>query len=328
MDKKIIDIAILGLGTVGSGVVGILKENEDKISYNIKKNTGKDVKINIKKILVRDYSKKDIFEDGILTTNFSDIEDDKDIKIVVELIGGDTLATDFIVRSLKSQKHVVTANKLAIAKSNGNLEKIANDENVNFCFEGSVGGTIPIIRVINESLEANNILEINGIVNGTTNFILSSMTKYGKSYEDALKEAQYLGYAESNPNSDVDGYDSVYKMSILSSLIFDEYPKETNIIREGISNITTEDINNAKKAGKVIKLLGKTYKRNDEIFVEVRPIFLDNNDPLASINGAENAIMIKCDNAGVIVLRGQGAGSRPTASAVVSDIINIIRKII
>lgn len=326
--SKLINVALLGVGTVGGGVYGILEENQAKISANIKKSTGKDVQIKVKKILDKDDSRKAEFADGVLTTNFDEIANDEDIKIIVELIGGDTVAPKYIKESIAKGKNVVTANKLAIAKAKGEFENLAKEYNVEFCYEASVGGTIPVIRVIKESLEANNIIEISGIVNGTTNFILSAMTKEGKSYSDVLKVAQELGFAEADPTSDVEGYDPAYKMSILGSLAFDKYPKDENISTKGITELTLDDIEKAKADNKVIKLIGKTYLKGDDVIVEVAPTLVDKEEALANVNGAENAISIKCDNAGVVVLQGQGAGSRPTASAVVSDIINITKKLI
>lgn len=326
--SKLINVALLGVGTVGGGVYGILEENQAKISANIKKSTGKDIQIKVKKVLDKDDSRKAEFADGVLTTNFDEIANDEDIKIVIELIGGDTVAPKYIKESIAKGKNVVTANKLAIAKAKGEFENLAKEHNVEFCYEASVGGTIPVIRVIKESLEANNILEISGIVNGTTNFILSAMTKEGKSYADVLKVAQELGFAEADPTSDVEGYDPAYKMSILGSLAFDKYPKDENISTKGITELTLDDIEKAKADNKVIKLIGKTYIKGDDVIVEVAPTLVDKEEALANVNGAENAISIKCDNAGVVVLQGQGAGSRPTASAVVSDIINITKKLI
>lgn len=328
LEKKSINVALLGYGTVGSGVFAVLKENEKQISSRIKFSTGKEVGITVKKILVRNPDKYKNVPKDLLAKNIDEIISDKEIDIVVEVMGGDTFAKECMQKAMQNGKHIVTANKLAIAKSNGELEETAKSNNVEFEFEASVCGAIPVIRVINESLEANNILDMSGIVNGTTNYILSLMTNEKKSYDEALKSAQDLGFAEADPTSDVEGFDSMYKMSILCKQAFGKYPKPENITREGISKTSPSDIESADKNGEVIKLIAKGYIKNEEPFVEVKPTRISKTLPLANVGGAGNAVSINCDNAGEIVLQGQGAGSRPTASAVVSDIINLSKKLL
>lgn len=324
----VINIALLGFGTVGQGVEAILRENSSIIEQRLKQSTDQEAVIQIKKILVKNLEKKRIVDSSLITSDFSEIENDPSIQIVVEVIGGDEAAKDYIKRSIQKGKHVVTANKLAIAKSKGALEQWAKDNHVAFLFEAAVAGTIPVIRVIQESLEANHIKEIKGIVNGTTNYILSAMANENKSYQEALKIAQEKGFAEMDPTSDVEGQDPAYKMAILSKLAFGKYPKDENINAVGITQVSTEDIENAKKRGHVIKLIGRAYLKDGEPVVVVEPTEISEDMALAHVNGAGNAVSIYCDNAGEIVLQGQGAGSRPTASAVVSDIINLSKQLI
>ncbi len=326
--KKMICVALLGFGTVGKGVEAILRENAQQISSRLKETTGEDAHIVIKKILVKDRKKHGNVPKKLLADNFDEILKDDSIDIVVELIGGDEDAREFMIASMQNKKHVVTANKLAIAAAKGELEEIAQKNKVEFLFEASVGGAIPIIRTINESLEGNRILELSGIINGTTNYILSSMTKEGTDYEEALKNAQALGFAEADPTSDVEGYDSVYKMCILCKQCFGEYPKPEHITREGICELTKEQLELAKQNHTVVKLIGRAFLKDGEPHVAVEPMEVPKELPLAHVDGAGNAIQISCDNAGVLFLQGQGAGSRPTASAVVSDIINIARMLL
>ena len=328
MKKESIQIALLGFGTVVRGVEAILRENKEHISSRIYERTGKFVDIEVKRILVRDITKYPCVFSEQLTLDFNDILDDPDISIVVELIGGDTVAKDYMISALKSNKHVVTANKAAIAASSGALEQLAKEQNLSFLFEAAVAGAIPVIRVINESLEANHILSIQGIVNGTTNYILSSMTNEQKNYSDALSDAQALGFAEADPTSDVEGFDSMYKLCILSKQAFGKYPQKENISRTGITSIRIEDIERATSEGSVIKLIGSAKIVDGEPYVEVKPTPIPKNSALGSVDGAGNAILITCDNAGDIFLQGQGAGSRPTASAVISDIINLVKEIV
>lgn len=328
MKKEVLQIALLGFGTVASGVEAVLRENNALISNRIYESTGKYVDIEVKKILVRDLSKYPTLSPELLTLDFDEILNDPEIKIVVELIGGDTVAKDCMVKAMKVGKHIVTANKLAIAKSEGELEKFAKEQEIHFAFEAAVAGAIPVIRTINESLEANNILSIQGIVNGTTNYILSSMASENKTYTDALSSAQALGFAEADPTSDVEGYDSMYKLCILSKQAFGKYPKPENILRKGITSVTAEEIHAASQSGSLIKLIGTATLQDGEPHVIVEPTIVPANSALGSVSGAGNAVLITCDNAGEIFLQGQGAGSRPTASAVVSDIINIAKMIV
>lgn len=318
-----IKIALLGLGTVGSGVKNILEEKHELLSQRLLEKTGTGKSIEISKILVRDVNKDYGIDRAFLTTDYKEILDDKEISIVVELIGGENPATEYMLEAMQAKKHVVTANKLAIAKSNGSLEKAAKENNVSFMYEASVAGTIPVIRVVNDSLVGNSISKISGIINGTTNYILTKMTNENQSFEAALKKAQELGFAEADPSSDIEGDDAMYKIAILSKLAFGNWIRLEDISKKGITEVTINDIEEAKRKGKKIKFLAQAEKNGDKIEVSVSPREIDNNHPLANVEGSMNAVYIDCDNAGEIMLQGAGAGSRPTASAVVSDIFAI-----
>lgn len=316
-----VKIAILGLGNVGKGVWKILQKNENEIM----KRSG--YEIEVAKILVRDKNKSREVEvpEGILTDNFEEILNDKEIKIVIELMGGAEPSKEYMLKSMKAKKHVVTANKLVLANWGEELFKTSQQENVLFYYEASVGGGIPIIREINESLTANRIKTIIGILNGTTNYILSKMTLEGMSYEKALKEAQEKGYAEADPTSDVEGYDVTYKLAIISSLAFGMKVHPDLIFREGINNINTIDIDYAKKFGYKIKLLAIAKEKNNKLELRVHPALVPNNHPFANVNDSFNAIFIKGNAVGDLILIGRGAGDLPTGSAVVGDLISILR---
>ncbi|GCD09950.1 homoserine dehydrogenase [Clostridium tagluense] len=316
-----VKIAILGFGNVGTGVWKILKENKKEIMKR------SNYEIEVAKILVKDINKKrDIaISKEILTDNIDDIINDESIKIVVELIGGRGEAKQYMIRAMKAKKHIVTANKLVIANWSDELFKIAEEEKVLFYYEASVAGGIPIIREINESLTANRIQQIIGIINGTTNYILSKMTNDGIGFEEALKEAQEKGYAEADPTSDVDGYDAVYKLAIMASLSFGTKINHDAIYREGIRSISSLDIEYAKKFGYTIKLLAIAKEENSKLELRVHPTLIPSNHPMANVNDVFNAIMIKGNAVGELMLYGRGAGDLPTGSAVVGDIISILR---
>ncbi|MBU3128768.1 homoserine dehydrogenase [Clostridium tagluense] len=316
-----VKIAILGFGNVGTGVWKILKENKKEIMKR------SNYEIEVAKILVKDINKKrDIaISKEILTDNIDDIINDESIKIVVELIGGCGEAKQYMIRAMKAKKHIVTANKLVIANWSEELFKIAEEEKVLFYYEASVAGGIPIIREINESLTANRIQQIIGIINGTTNYILSKMTNDGIGFEEALKEAQEKGYAEADPTSDVDGYDAVYKLAIMASLSFGTKINHDAIYREGIRSISSLDIEYAEKFGYTIKLLAIAKEENNKLELRVHPTLIPSNHPMANVNDVFNAIMIKGNAVGELMLYGRGAGDLPTGSAVVGDIISILR---
>ncbi|MBU3190000.1 homoserine dehydrogenase [Clostridium bowmanii] len=316
-----IKIAILGFGNVGTGVWKILKENKKEIMKR------SNYEIEVAKILVKDINKKRdiIIDNKILTDNIDDIINDESIKIVVELIGGSGEAKQYMIRAMKAKKHIVTANKLVIANWGEELFKIADEEKVLFYYEASVAGGIPIIREINESLTANRIQQIIGIINGTTNYILSKMTNDGIGFDEALKEAKAKGFAEADPTSDVDGYDAVYKLAIMASLSFGTKVDHDAIYREGIRNISSLDIEYAKKFGYTIKLLAIAKEENNKLELRVHPTLVPSSHPMANVNDVFNAIMIKGNAVGELMLYGKGAGDLPTGSAVVGDIISILR---
>ena len=316
-----VKIAILGFGNVGTGVWRILLENKKEIMKRA------NYEIEVAKILVKDINKKrDIkLPSGILTDNIDDIINDESIKIVVELVGGREEAKEYMIRVMRAKKHIVTANKVVVANYGKELFEIAAEENVLFYYEASVAGGIPIIREINESLTANRIEQIIGIINGTTNYILSKMTNDGSSFDEALKEAQEKGYAEADPTSDVDGYDAVYKLAIMASLSFGTEVDHDCIYREGIRNISDIDIEYAKQFGYSIKLLAIAKEENNKLELRVHPTLIPSDHPMANVNDAFNAILIKGNAVGELMLYGKGAGDLPTGSAVVGDIISILR---
>ena len=316
-----VKIAILGFGNVGTGVWRILHENKKEIMKR------SNYEIEVSKILVNDINKKRdiVLPVGILTDNINDILNDDSIKIVVELVGGREEAKQYMISSMRAKKHIVTANKLVIANWGEELFKIADEENVLFYYEASVAGGIPIIREINESLTANRIEQIIGIINGTTNYILSKMTNDGSSFDEALKEAQEKGYAEADPTSDVDGFDAVYKLAIMASLSFGTKVNHDCIYREGIRNISAVDIEYARKFGYTIKLLAIAKQSDNKLELRVHPTLIPSSHPMANVNDAFNAILIKGNAVGELMLYGKGAGDLPTGSAVVGDIISILR---
>ena len=313
-----INVAILGFGTVGSGVYEILKKNPDAIE----KKAG-DI-LNIKYILdIRDFD--DHPERELFTKDYNDILNDESVKIVVEVMGGLNPAYDFTKSALLAGKTVVTSNKELVATYGTELIEIAKEKSVNYFFEASVGGGIPIIRPLNQCLAANEIQEINGILNGTTNYILTKMFSEGSTFEDALSEAQALGYAERNPSADVDGHDACRKTAILSSLATGKFVDYNNIPTEGIRNISTTDVFFADKIGYVIKLIGaSSVDEHGKVTALVAPRLVSKENQLSDVNGVFNAILLKGDSLGDVMFYGKGAGKAPTASAVLSDVIDAV----
>ncbi len=317
-----INIALLGMGTVGTGVIKILSNNAHSIAQKV------GTPVTIKKILVRNPGKvRNIKTDAELVTNIEAILSDPDIKIVVEIMGGEDPAKEYMLSALKAGKSVVTANKDVVAKYGRELFEAAEASHVDFMFEASVGGGIPIIRPLKQCLAANQISEIMGIVNGTTNYMLTKMSNEKMDYADVLAEAQAKGYAESDPTADVGGYDAARKIAILASIAFGARVTFDDVSVEGITNITIEDIEYAKELGFIIKLLAIAKQDEHGINVRVHPAFLPASHPLASVNDVFNAIYIKGDAVGETMFYGRGAGELPTASAVTADIIDIARDI-
>ena len=318
---KKVKIALLGLGNVGRGVWNILQMNGEEIM----KRSG--CQVEVAKILVRDPSKARAVKvpEELITTNFDEILNDDSIKIIVEVIGGIEPAREYILKSLNKKKHIVTANKMLLATYGDELFKKADEEEVMLNYEASVAGGIPIIQAINESLTANKIEKLYGIINGTTNFILSKMELEGSDFENVLKEAQEKGYAEADPTSDIEGFDAQYKLAILSSLAFGTKVKIDDVYREGITKITSKDIRYAKDFGLVIKLLAIAKETDGKLQLRVHPTMIPATHPLANVHDSFNAVFIKGNAVDDLMFYGRGAGDLPTGSAVVADIVSILR---
>ncbi len=315
-----INVAVLGYGTVGSGVVEVLSTNKDSIA----KKVGDE--INIKYVLdLREFPGDPI--EKVLVHDFETIINDDEIDIVVEAMGGIEPAYTFAKASLEKGKSYCTSNKELVAKYGPELLALAKEKGKNFLFEASVGGGIPIIRPLNQSLTADEIMEITGILNGTTNFILTKMGREGLSFEEVLKEAQDLGYAEKNPEADVEGYDACRKIAILSSLAYGDHVDFEDIYTEGITNITDADFKYAKELGYTIKLFGESKREDDKFYAIVAPFMIGPDNPLYSVNGVLNGILIKGNVIGDVMFYGAGAGKLPTASAVVADVVDAAKHI-
>lgn len=320
---KLLRLGILGLGTVGSGVVKIL----EKKAENIKNKVGTEVKI--KKILVNNLEKERDIEINrdLLTNKVEDIIDNPEIDIVVELIGGEQPAYDYIIRSIENGKSIVTANKLVIAKYGKRIFRKADENNVQVCYEGSVAGGLPIIRPLQNSLAANRIEKIYGILNGTTNYILTDMSKNQKDFDESLKNAQKLGFAEADPSSDIDGHDAAYKITILSSLAFERFVDVRDVYVEGIREIKSADLEIAHEMGYVIKLLAIAKNGLDGVDIRVHPAFVPEDHPISMINGTYNCVYLHGDAVGQVMSTAKGAGQMPTGSAVTADIIQVAKDI-
>ncbi|NLT96767.1 MAG: homoserine dehydrogenase [Christensenellaceae bacterium] len=311
---KNVNIALIGLGTVGSGVYKTIAMQKANIEHK------EGISLNIKKVLALHYA-IEIPEELKVQDFYRDIAADPDIDIVIELIGGVSPAKDFVLAALSAGKTVVTANKELLARFWPELNAAAKASGAGLYFEASVGGGIPILRTIWDSLQANEITSVMGIINGTTNYILSKMEQDRASYETVLKEAQQLGFAEANPKNDVEGYDAMYKLSILSSMAFHARVPVEYIYREGITGITQEDIAYADELGYSVKLLAIGKKRGKTVEARVHPTMIPKTHPLASVRGSFNAIYLHGNIVDDIMLYGRGAGDMPTASAVVSDVV-------
>lgn len=316
---KELNVALLGLGTVGSGVVKIIEENRQQIKDTLNKD------IVIKHILVRDTTKKRPINISQyhLTEDINEILNDDDIDIVIEVMGGIEPTVDWLRESLKRKKHVITANKDLLAVHLELLENLAEQQGVALKFEASVAGGIPIVNAINNGLNANNISKFMGILNGTSNFILSKMTREKTSFEDALAEAQRLGFAEADPTDDVEGIDAARKVVITSYLSFNQVIKLNDVKVKGISKTTLSDINVADKLGYKIKLIGKSTYHHREVNASVEPTLIHKSHQLAAVENEYNAIYVIGDAVGDTMFYGKGAGSLATGSAVVSDLLNV-----
>jgi len=313
-------VGILGLGTVGGGVVNVLQKN----SASIKRRTG--VEIDLVIAGVRDLTKKRICDTSNikLTEDPFEVVNHPDIDVVLELIGGFGLAKELVETAINNGKHIITANKALIGNHGNELIKLAKKKKVRFLFEASVAGGIPIIKALEQGLSANNIESVAGIINGTGNFILTDMKEKGRDFDDVLKEAQALGYAEEDPTFDIEGIDAAHKLSILAAIAFGTEIQFDKIYTKGISNITTEDIFHANELGFTIKHLGIAKRTENGIELRVHPTLVSNNQLIAQVDGVMNAVMVKSDALGTSLYYGPGAGDEATASAVIADLNDII----
>ncbi|SCT08618.1 homoserine dehydrogenase [Staphylococcus caeli] len=316
---KELNVALLGLGTVGSGVVKIIEENRAQIKETMNKD------INIRHILVRDKSRKRSINvsNYHLTEDIDEILNDESIDIIIEVMGGIEPTVDWLKRALSQKKHVVTANKDLLAVHLNVLEDLAQKNDVALKYEASVAGGIPIVNAINNGLNANNISKFMGILNGTSNFILSKMTRESSSFEDALDEAKALGFAEADPTDDVEGIDAARKVVITSYLSFNQVINLNDVDRHGISDVEPSDIQVADKLGYKIKLIGKGTYENGQVQASVAPTLINKSHQLAAVEDEFNAIYVIGDAVGETMFYGKGAGSLATGSAVVSDLLNV-----
>ena len=309
-----INVSVLGYGTVGSGVVEVLHTNSESIAKKVGDT------LNVKHILdLRDFP-GDPFEEKIVH-DFDEIVKDDEVKIVVETMGGVKPAYDFVKACLEAGKNVCTSNKELVAKHGAELLAIAKEKSVNFFFEASVGGGIPIIRPLNECVTGDVIEEISGILNGTTNYILSKMSSGGSDFDTVLKDAQDKGYAERNPEADVEGYDACRKIAILTSLAYGKQVDYEDIYTEGITKITDVDIKYAKALGASIKIFGSSKNVDGKVYAKVAPVMINAAHPLYMVNDVFNGIFVKGNMVGDLMFYGSGAGKLPTASAVVGDVV-------
>lgn len=318
MAKKQVKIGLLGFGTVGSGIFKIITGMHDEILER------EGVDISVGKVLVKSLDEpntKITSDQSIFTTNFEDVLADKEISVIAECMGGEEPARTFIMAALDAKRSVVTSNKEVFAKHWVKMGEAAYENKCGLYFEATVAGGIPVIRTLTHSMQGNNIESIMGIINGTTNYILSAMSEEGREFNDVLKEAQAKGFAEFDPTADIEGFDAMYKISILASLAFHTRVPIERVYREGITKVTKQDISYAKEFGCAIKLLAIAKMKDNKIEVRVHPTMVPLEHPLASVRGSFNAVFIHGQNVDDIMLYGRGAGSLPTASAMVSDIL-------
>ncbi len=321
---KTINLGLIGFGTIGTGVVRLLQESSELIQMRL------GAKLVLKKVADLDVTtlRQVTVEKELLTTDAKAILNDPEISIVIELIGGYEPARSFMLEAIRKKKHVITANKALLAAYGNEIFQAAEEEGVDIGFEASVGGTIPIIKTLKESLVANRIKSIFGIMNGTSNYILSKMTDEGKSFDVVLKEAQELGFAEADPTFDIEGIDTAHKLAITLSLAYGKRVKLEDLYREGISGISQQDIDFASELGYRIKLLAIAIQRGDTIEARIHPTMIPLDHLLANVNGNFNAFHFVGDASGTVFLYGQGAGMMPTASAVIADVIDVSRNIV
>ncbi len=323
MAQEEINVALLGFGTVGTGVYKIMQRQRPEMMQKL------NTYLNIRSIMVRNPEKHQhkVEDPGILTTSFESILEDPQIDIVVELIGGIEPGYTYIRSAMEAGKSVVTANKDLIAERGGELFQVAEENHVELRFEAAVAGGIPIISPLKNSLAANEIRTVMGIVNGTTNYILSKMTDEGMDYKEALAQATELGYAEADPTADVEGYDAGRKIAILATIAFHSRVTFRDVYTEGITKITAKDISYAKTLGRVIKLIAVANHTPEGIEAKVHPMLLPESHPLSSVSGSYNAVYVNGDAVEDVMFYGRGAGEMPTASAVMGDVFAVARRI-
>jgi homoserine dehydrogenase len=314
---------LLGCGTVGTGVVKLLYENRELIRHRV----GTELVLKYVADLDMETDRGISFEEGVFISDAFQVVDDPDIDIVIEMIGGETVAKDLILRAIDNKKHVITANKALLASSGNEIFRAARENGIDIAFEASVGGCMPIIKTMRESLVGNRIKSMTGILNGTCNYILSKITDTGISFQKALEKAQENGFAEADPTLDVEGFDTAHKLTILSSLAYGMELNLKDIYVEGISKITPMDIEFARQFGYRIKLLAISKHADNSVEARVHPAMIPEGNLLSSVNGSLNAVSVTGDAVGDIILYGYGAGMLPTGSAVVTDVVDIARNL-
>jgi homoserine dehydrogenase len=318
---KPINVGLLGIGTVGGGTFTVLKRNEEEIT----RRAGRPIRITVVADKNVDLAKKVTGGASRITDDAFAVVSDPEVDIVIELIGGTGVAKDLVMKAIENGKHVVTANKALLAKHGNEIFKAAQDKGVMVAFEAAVAGGIPIVKAVREGLTANRIEWIAGIINGTTNFILSEMRDKGLSFDTALKEAQQLGYAEADPTFDIEGVDAAHKITILASLAFGIPMQFDKAYIEGISKLDAIDIQYAEQLGYRIKLLGITKRTPEGVELRVHPTLIPTKRLIANVEGAMNAVLVQGDAVGATLYYGQGAGAEPTASAVIADLVDVTR---
>jgi homoserine dehydrogenase len=318
---KAISIGLLGLGTVGSGVIKIIENHQDKLMHQV------GCPIQVKKVLVQQLGKERAvkIDESVLTTDVNDILNDPGIDVIIEVMGGVEETREHLLQAIQNKKHIVTANKDLMAVYGSELLKAASQNGCDLFYEASVAGGIPIIRSLADGLASDRITKLMGIVNGTTNYILTKMTQEGLAYEDVLKEAQALGYAEANPASDVEGLDAARKMVILATLGFSMKVDLDDVKTTGITMVTEEDLFYAKQLGYTMKLLGIAHRDGERVEVSVQPTLLPQSHPLASVHNEYNAVYVYGEAVGETMFYGPGAGSLPTATSIVSDLVGVVK---
>jgi homoserine dehydrogenase len=325
LKKQSIGVGLMGFGVVGGGVARSLIDKASVLSEEI----GCPITLRKVKVVASDLAKPQVLEVGsaLFTTNDDEFFDDPEIDIIVEAIGGEKPALQYLERALSSGKHVVTPNKEVIAKHGSALIALALKHQVGLRYEGSVGGGIPLIAPFHDDLVANKINGIYAIINGTTNYILTKMAKEGVDFSVALKKAQEFGYAEANPENDIEGIDAVYKLAILTSLAFRTEVRPEEIYREGISRLSTRDFHYSRELGYAIKLLAIAKQSNNSIEARVHPVFIPEDSLLAKVDDVYNAVLVEGDLVGKVIFFGKGAGSLPTTSAIIADVVSLARDI-